>query len=72
MSLDKPTLIIRQWNDLQDYQSKFESMKNLTNQRDENTADELWLLQHHEVLTQRSGWKTRTYSDSIKHSCSTN
>ncbi|MGM7385560.1 octanoyltransferase, partial [Acinetobacter baumannii] len=46
MSLDKPTLIIRQWNDLQDYQSKFESMKNLTNQRDENTADELWLLQH--------------------------
>ncbi|MBY8332081.1 lipoyl(octanoyl) transferase LipB, partial [Salmonella enterica] len=58
MSLDKPTLIIRQWNDLQDYQSKFESMKNLTNQRDENTADELWLLQHHEVLTQGQAGKT--------------
>ena len=57
MSLDKPTLIIRQWNDLQDYQSKFESMKNLTNQRDENTADELWLLQHHEVLTQGQAGK---------------
>ncbi|EPF6067516.1 lipoyl(octanoyl) transferase [Acinetobacter sp. 1130196] len=57
MSLDKPTLIIRQWNDLQDYQSKFELMKNLTNQRDENTPDELWLLQHHEVLTQGQAGK---------------
>ncbi len=32
-------------------------MKNLTNQRDENTADELWLLQHHEVLTQGQAGK---------------
>ncbi|MFI7969203.1 octanoyltransferase, partial [Acinetobacter baumannii] len=52
MSLDKPNLIIRQWNDLQDYQSKFETMKLLTNERDQDTPDELWLLQHHNVLTQ--------------------
>ncbi len=36
---------------------QIESMKNLTNQRDENTADELWLLQHHEVLTQGQAGK---------------
>jgi lipoate-protein ligase B len=32
-------------------------MKELTEQRDENTPDELWLLQHQDVLTQGQAGK---------------
>lgn len=35
----------------------FEAMKGLTNTRDESTPDEIWLLQHHAVLTQGQAGK---------------
>ncbi|MDR7015874.1 lipoyl(octanoyl) transferase LipB [Acinetobacter sp. 3657] len=58
MSVDhKPSLIIRCFNDLQDYTDRFEAMKNFTETRDEHTPDEVWLLQHQDVLTQGQAGK---------------
>ncbi|CAB1210484.1 lipoyl(octanoyl) transferase LipB [Acinetobacter bouvetii] len=53
----KPKLIIRQFNQLTPYPDRFQDMKNLTENRDENTPDELWILQHHDVLTQGQAGK---------------
>ena len=53
----KPKLIIRQYNHLTPYEDRFLEMKNLTENRDENSADELWILQHQEVLTQGQAGK---------------
>ena len=53
----KPTLIIRQFNQLTPYLDRFQDMKKLTETRDENTPDELWILQHHDVLTQGQAGK---------------
>lgn len=53
----KPTLIIRQFNQLTPYLDRFQDMKSLTENRDENTPDELWILQHDEVLTQGQAGK---------------
>lgn len=53
----KPKLIIRQFNQLTPYLDRFQEMKNLTENRDENTPDELWILQHHDVLTQGQAGK---------------
>ncbi len=57
MNFDKPSLIIRCFKDLQDYSSRFEAMKDFTANRDENTSDEVWLLQHQDVLTQGQAGK---------------
>ncbi len=54
----KPQLIIRQFDNLTSYADRFVEMKALTEQRDADTPDELWILQHHDVLTRRSSWKT--------------
>jgi lipoyl(octanoyl) transferase len=56
-AVTKPNLIIRQYNDLTEYEARFLEMKKLTETRDENTADELWILQHHDVLTQGQAGK---------------
>ena len=56
-NLDKPSLIIRCFNDLQDYTTCFEAMKDFTTHRDESTPDEVWLLQHQDVLTQGQAGK---------------
>ena len=56
-NLDKPSLIIRCFQDLQDYTTRFEAMKDFTTHRDETTPDELWLLQHQDVLTQGQAGK---------------
>lgn len=56
-AVTKPNLIIRQYNDLTHYQDRFLEMKSLTEQRDEHTPDELWILQHHSVLTQGQAGK---------------
>ncbi len=40
-----------------DYVSAWESMQQFTNQRDQNTADEIWLLQHPPVFTQGQSGK---------------
>lgn len=53
----KPQLIIRQYQQLTPYEDRFLEMKNLTENRDEHTADELWILQHHSVLTQGQAGK---------------
>ena len=53
----KPSLIIRQFNQLTPYLDRFQHMKSFTENRDENTADELWILQHFEVLTQGQAGK---------------
>lgn len=55
--LTKPNLIIRQYTQLTPYQDRFLEMKSLTEQRDEHTPDELWILQHHDVLTQGQAGK---------------
>ena len=57
MNFDKPSLIIRCFKDLQDYTTFFEAMKDFTVNRDESTPDEVWLLQHHDVLTQGQAGK---------------
>ena len=48
-AVQKPALIIRQYNDLTPYEERFLEMKSLTENRDEHTPDELWILQHHDV-----------------------
>lgn len=53
----KPALVIRHFHDLTSYEARFLDMKSLTEQRDETTPDELWILQHHEVLTQGQAGK---------------
>lgn len=53
----KPTLTIRQYQNLTPYADRFQEMKNLTEQRDENTPDQLWILQHLDVLTQGQAGK---------------
>lgn len=53
----KPTLIIRQFNQLTPYANRFQDMKQLTEQREAETPDELWLLQHPDVLTQGQAGK---------------
>lgn len=59
---NQPQLIVRIFRDLQDYTARFEAMKSFTEQRalatsDANIPDELWLLQHHDVLTQGQAGK---------------
>ncbi|WP_374297786.1 lipoyl(octanoyl) transferase LipB [Acinetobacter sp.] len=59
---NQPQLIVRTFRDLQDYTARFEAMKSFTEQRalatsDANIPDELWLLQHHDVLTQGQAGK---------------
>ena len=53
----KPTLIIRQFNQLTPYADRFQEMKQFTEQRHAETPDELWLLQHPDVLTQGQAGK---------------
>jgi len=45
------------WLGNQDYQSCWEMMKQFTNQRHEETMDELWLLEHASVFTQGQNGK---------------
>ena len=52
-----PDLIIRQLEALQDYQDRFTAMRNFTESRNKQQPDELWLLQHHDVLTQGQAGK---------------
>ncbi len=56
-AVQKPSLIIRQYNNLTPYEDRFLEMKSFTENRDENTPDELWILQHHDVLTQGQAGK---------------
>ncbi len=51
-----PQLIIRQLG-VQDYQEIWRKMQDFTDSRDEQTADEIWLVQHPSVFTQGSAGK---------------
>lgn len=53
----KPQLIIRLYNQTTPYEDRFHEMKLMTEQRDEQTADEFWILQHDSVLTQGQAGK---------------
>lgn len=53
----KPQLIIRHYNQTTSYEDRFHEMKLMTEQRDEQTADEFWILQHNSVLTQGQAGK---------------
>jgi len=45
------------WLGQQDYLTCWEQMKAFTNSRDEQTPDEIWLLEHHPVFTQGQNGK---------------
>ena len=51
-NLDKPSLIVRCFHDLEDYTTRFEAMKDYTANLDETTPHEICLLQHQDLLTQ--------------------
>ncbi|MFK5216942.1 lipoyl(octanoyl) transferase LipB [Glaesserella parasuis] len=51
-----PQLIIRQLG-VRDYQEIWHKMQDFTDSRDEQTADEIWLVQHPSVFTQGSAGK---------------
>lgn len=42
---------------LQEYQTCWQAMREFTDQRDKNTIDEFWLLEHHPVFTQGQNGK---------------
>lgn len=50
-------LIIRQFTDCLDYETTWQAMRQFTDHRDENTPDELWLLEHFPVFTQGQAGK---------------
>jgi lipoyl(octanoyl) transferase len=51
------TVIIRTLQGLQDYATCWQAMKNFTDQRETDTPDELWILEHHPVFTQGQNGK---------------
>lgn len=53
----KPNLLIREFQGLQDYTTLFEAMKAFTANRGPEDADQFWLLQHQDVLTQGQAGK---------------
>jgi len=52
----KDALVIRQLNTM-NYSNVWHAMQNFTDNRDENTADELWLVEHDPVFTQGQAGK---------------
>lgn len=55
--VQKPVLNIQQFQTLSDYSVQFEAMKHFTETRDQDSPDQLWLLQHQSVLTQGQAGK---------------
>ena len=58
----KPSLIIRRLGRC-DYIKTWQQMMDFTNQRDNNTPDELWLVEHDPVFTQGLAGKTEHILD---------
>ena len=54
---NQPSLHITQFSTLQLYEPTFAAMKHFTEQRTKDDPDQLWLLQHHDVLTQGQAGK---------------
>lgn len=59
------TVIVRQLG-LQDYQISWQAMRQFTQQRDENTHDEIWLLEHPPIFTQGQNGKPENVLDPDK------
>lgn len=55
--MPQPALVIRLFDQPQDYAQVFANMQAFTEQRTADTPDELWVLQHHDVLTQGQAGK---------------
>lgn len=53
----KPNLTIRYYPHPTPYAERFQEMKAYTEQRDESSQDQLWILQHPQVLTQGQAGK---------------
>lgn len=45
-------MIITRWLGKQEYQTCWDAMRSFTDQRDENTPDEIWLLEHPPIFTE--------------------
>lgn len=56
MSTQDPSLIVR-YLGLCHYRDTFEAMKTITDERGDQTADEIWMLQHYPVFTQGKAGK---------------
>ena len=54
---NKPELLINQYSTQQPYESTFLAMKQFTDQRRKDEPDQIWLLQHYDVLTQGQAGK---------------
>ncbi|MGB0858720.1 MAG: lipoyl(octanoyl) transferase LipB [Pseudoalteromonas spongiae] len=54
--MSMPKLIVRQLN-RQDYEPVWQAMQDYTDTRDENAADEIWLVEHNPVFTQGQAGK---------------
>ncbi|WP_040642474.1 lipoyl(octanoyl) transferase LipB [Pseudoalteromonas spongiae] len=54
--MSMPKLIVRQLN-RQDYEPVWQAMQHYTDTRDENAADEIWLVEHNPVFTQGQAGK---------------
>lgn len=55
MAIDNQ-LVVRQWG-RQDYLPVWQAMHQFTDQRDENSRDEIWLIEHNPVFTQGQAGK---------------
>lgn len=55
--MNNENLIIKRLTGMQDYISTWQAMKDYTDNRDENSPDEIWLLQHPPVYTQGQNGK---------------
>jgi lipoyl(octanoyl) transferase len=49
--------VLIRWLGLQDYEQCWHAMRDFTNQRDENTQDEIWAVEHPPVFTQGQSGK---------------
>mgnify|MGYP000997509798 FL=1 len=54
--MQKPPLIVRQLG-LQDYQEIWHKMQDFTDNRNAETIDEVWLVEHYPVFTQGQAGK---------------
>src|SRR5260221_12200467 len=55
--------MIMRWLGTQDYQITWDAMRTFTQSRDENTPDEIWLLEHPPVFTQGQNGKAEHILD---------
>ena len=64
----QPELIVRQLG-IRDYESVWHEMQAFTDNRTEDTTDEIWLVQHPSVFTQGQAGRSICYSIRIFRWC---